>query len=160
LPELREVAAVSVPGAVPHGHATDTCLYQAACRQELFDSLVPFPRGRLLLRKIERFASRAGRHNVESAGREGVQAAHSAAGVDVAADAIEVGKQCLAIAELLRADAFGRPEVLQIRSARREWPMCHAEKARLDANRTIEGNNGAVAKVHVGRDTIGAGAQL
>src|SRR5262249_3333252 len=119
--EGDEVLAVRVPAAVAQGDAADAGLDEAAGGGELLHAAIAIARARLLAAQVERLAGDAGRDHVEGAAGEGVEAGHRAAGVDVAADRVELLQQAAAFGALLASSA--QRQVGQARAVRREGAM-------------------------------------
>src|SRR5262249_43677321 len=122
---------------------------------ELFDALVAIAGLRVFVLQVECLAKGAGGDHVEGPAGERVHAAHRAAGVDLAADGVELPEQTLTVVHALGVDAVGEPEVLDARAPWGERPVRDAEITRLGAGAA------AAPQAHERRNVVpAAGPQL
>src|SRR5262249_32314586 len=117
-------------------------------RQELLDPLVAVARPRLFLRQIESLAHNAGGDHVERPRRKGVHPLHRAAGIDLAADRIDLRKEFLAVVHPADGHALALAKVTQSLPIGSKWAMGDAKETWFGADRHA-------AKAYVRRHIIG-----
>src|SRR5712691_9595269 len=95
------IPRAAIGGPTPEGKsdAADASLHQTTGCQKLLDAAIAVTHARVFTRKIESPANCAGRDQIESAGREGMQAGHGPRTVEVAPDVLERFQQIAAFQE-------------------------------------------------------------